>query len=70
MSTTDYKSETVEVDYLAGLDKEDAELLIGKTIKKVINSEYHLKLVFIDNTELDINGHSYEDSSLDVELTI
>lgn len=66
----DSKSETVEIDFMGDLTQEEGEMLIGKKISKVISTEYALKLIFTDDTELEISGHTYSDCSLSVDLNI
>lgn len=59
-----YKTENIELQYLSSLTINDCEMLIGKKIAKIYGREYSVVLVFTDNSELVIEGHTYGDSAL------
>lgn len=64
----DYQADGVELDYLSSLGALEAHALIGKTIAKVVGTECELHLTFTNGYVLTIIGHTYQDSSLSVEL--
>jgi hypothetical protein len=63
-----YRSDTVLLHRANDLTPGEAEALIGKTIAHVTGREFGLSLRFTDGSELDVRGHTYGDSSLDVSL--
>lgn len=66
MSYKDYISEECNVSTLSELKPEEAEALVGKTIKEVYAGEYFIGLVLSDNSELYVNGSTYGDCALEV----
>jgi len=49
--------------------KEEAEIVIGKKIKRIESYEYRLLIVFTDDSELEVCGARWGDCSLGVEIT-
>lgn len=69
-STKDYESETVFVSYSASGGNGRLEELIGKKVKRIENSEYHLKIIFEDDSFIESSGDSYDGAPLDVKVEI
>ena len=55
-------------EYLSDLHPVDCKALMGKTIKHIHAREYSLTIIFTDDSELEVSGHTYSGCSLDVEL--
>lgn len=59
----------ISIGFLSELSEEEAQALIGKTIEKIEASQYTLTLFFSDGSNLEIEGHCWEDSSLSVNYS-
>ena len=70
MGVEDYNTDNVDIEYLSDLLPTEGDALIGKRVCKVVATEYGLNLLFDDDTELEIQGHTYGDCALNVSLNI
>lgn len=68
-STEDYKTDDIWIEFASDMNIEEAKSLIGKTISKVISTEYSVYLVFTDNSTMQATGSRWGDCSLGIELT-
>jgi hypothetical protein len=60
----DYTSDNCTVGYCSDLHSEEAEALVGKTIKYINAKEYHLELIFDDGSSLEVSGSRWDGCSL------
>jgi len=67
METRDYKSENCTVYFESDMMPEEVEAIIGKTISRVVASEYSLLITFSDNSDLYMNGSRWGDCAMRVD---
>lgn len=58
-----------DVSNLSTLSNTEASQLIGQTVARVDTSEFGLILTFSSGAVLEVRGHTYNDSALDVDFT-